>query len=313
MLSLEAPIVAVLWQAALAKAHGIQLTPMLGLGLGLATWTIYVLDRTLDTFGSKADALSTRHVFYRRHRLLLLALFIPAALVVQGWIAFWVIPEGILWQAVGLGMLVVLYLAAYASSGSRIMQDCLLCSAGLGAIILITRMELPSGFRLTLSIIVLSVMVLTVLRQINAKLVALLPKEHAAALLFALGCTASIRFLSMPENWAEPMLECAILALLFLANLRSISCQEHAGAENSASHVAANTAMLTGNLLVLSGILFMIHRGSFDAALAGPATASLVGTALLAVLHRFRTHFSIESHRALADLATIAPLPLIWL
>lgn len=112
MLSLEAPLVAVLWQHVLAQAHGIRLTPMLDAGLAVACWLIYVIDRTVDTFAaSSANELDARHTFYRRHRRALLLLMIPVATWL-GWAALWVIPEGILWQAVGLSLLVALYLAS---------------------------------------------------------------------------------------------------------------------------------------------------------------------------------------------------------
>ncbi len=109
------------------------------------------------------------------------------------------------------------------------------------------------------------------------------------------------------------MLECVILALVFLANLRGIACQEAAAANPDSPCAAAHTALLTGNILTLAVILFMIQRGSYDAALAGPATASLVGVALLAVLHRMRARVSPEAYRVLADVAVIAPLWLVWL
>ena len=82
VLSLEAPLVAVLWQHALAHAHGLRLTPMLDAGLALACWVIYVIDRTLDTFSAGNAELSLRHVFYRRHRRVLLLGVIPAASLV---------------------------------------------------------------------------------------------------------------------------------------------------------------------------------------------------------------------------------------
>ncbi len=93
VLSLEAPLVAVLWQRALAHAHGIRLTPLLDAGLALACWVIYVLDRTLDTFASNsAGELDLRHAFYHRHRRVLLLGVLPPALMTLAWMALNVIP-----------------------------------------------------------------------------------------------------------------------------------------------------------------------------------------------------------------------------
>ncbi|MBL9133299.1 MAG: hypothetical protein JNG86_18960 [Verrucomicrobiaceae bacterium] len=261
VLSLEAPLVAVLWQATLARAHDLTLPPVLHAGLALCVWTIYVLDRVWDTFHADAVALDARHAFYRRHRVLFLAVVLPAACLALGWLALCEIPEGVLWQAVSIGVFVGLYFFVYVARLAP----------------------------------------------------ALMPKPHAASLVFALGCTAAIRFYSMPDTWADPILECAVLALLVLANLASIAAREEESNGKPGRWCAALPMMLTGNLLVASLLLFYIQKGTFDAAMLAPATAVLAGLALLAVLRRFRTRLSVDAHHVLADLAVIAPLPLVWL
>lgn len=261
VLSLEAPLVAVLWQIGLAKAHGLHLMPMVHAGLGLVVWIIYVLDRLWDTFRQPKAELDVRHAFYRRHRVLFLALLMPLALAGAAWIALKEIPEGILWQAVSIAVFVALYFFIYVA---RIAP-------------------------------------------------ALMPRPHAAALLFALGCTASIRFFSMPETWADPMLECAVLTLLFLANLSALAAKEEEAAGKPSHWHAAHPTLLGGNVLVLVAILYFIQKGTFDAVLLAPATAALVGLALMTILHRFRGKLSVEQHRVLADLAMILPLPVVWM
>jgi hypothetical protein len=261
VLSLEAPLVAVLWQMGLAKAHGLHLMPMVHAGLGLVVWIIYVLDRLWDTFRQPQAELDVRHAFYRRHRVLFMALLMPLALAAAAWIALKEIPEGILWQAVSIAVFVALYFFIYVA---RIAP-------------------------------------------------ALMPRPHAAALLFALGCTASIRFFSMPETWADPMLECAVLTLLFLANLSALAAKEEEAAGKSAHWHAAHPTLLGGNVLVMVAVLYFIQKGTFDAVLLAPATAALVGLALMTILHRFRGKLSVEQHRVLADLAMILPLPVVWM
>ena len=261
VLSLEAPLVAVLWQIGLAKAHGLHLMPMVHAGLGLVVWIIYVLDRLWDTFRQPQAELDVRHAFYRRHRVLLMALIMPLALAAAAWIALKEIPEGILWQAVSITVFVALYFFIYVA---RIAP-------------------------------------------------ALMPRPHAAALLFALGCTASIRFFSMPETWADPMLECAVLTLLFLANLSALAAKEEEATGKPSHWNAAHPTLLGGNVLVMVAILYFIQKGTFDAVLLAPATAALVGLALMTILHRFRGKLSVEQHRVLADLAMILPLPVVWM
>ncbi len=300
---------AVLWQAALAHAHGIRLTPLLSAGLALACWVVYVLDRTLDTLGVRNPAaLDVRHAFYYRHRRLVLLGVIPPALLLLAWMALWVIPEGVLWQAVSLALLVALYLASWSAQGSRVSRDVFVSCAGLGGIMLISHMPLSSGSKLTLSLLVLGVMVLSFLRQMDIRMGNVLPKELTAALLFAMGCTTSTRFLAMPETIAEPVLECVLLALLFACNLHGITCRE-AGLKEGRKHAL----LVLGTLVFVLGIMGCIGLGLQEHAMLGLARAALGVVVLHALVHGTRRHFSADSYRVLADLALILPLPLVWL
>jgi hypothetical protein len=309
VLSLEAPAVAVLWQAALAHAHGIRLTPLLNVGLALACWVVYLLDRTLETVAAKSVVeLDIRHAFYHRHRRVLMLGVIPLALLVLAWMALFVIPEGVLWQAVGLALLVALYLASWSAQGSRVSRDVFISCAGLGGIMLVSRMPIGSGSKFTLSLIVLGVMVLSFLRQMDVRMGSVLPKEMTAALLFAMGCTTSTRFLAMPETVIEPVLECVLLALLFGCNLHGITCRE-AGVQDERKH----TRLVLGTLVFTVGVLGGIELGTLEHVLRTPARAVLGGVVLLGLLHVSRRRFSADAYRVLADLAIILPLRLVWL
>jgi len=308
VLSLEAPLVAVLWQRALAHAHGIRLTPLLDAGLALACWVIYVLDRTLDTFASNsAGELDLRHAFYHRHRRVLLLGVLPPALMTLAWMALNVIPEGVLWQAVGLSLLVALYLASWSAQGSRISRDFFVSCAGLGGILLISNMPMPAGYRFTLCLLVLAVMVLSFLRQLDIRMGHVLPKELTAALLFALGCTTSTRFLAMPENILDPVLESLLLALLFACNLHGITCQEKGG-----DHERRHPPLVLGSLIFTLTLLWLVEFGVLEHALRGPARACLGALVLHALLHRSRRRWSLDAYHVLADLVLILPLPLVW-
>ena len=142
---------------------------------------------------------------------------------------------------------------------------------------------------------------------------ALMPRPHATALLFALGCTTSIRFFSMPETWTDPLLECAMLTLLFLANLSALAAKEEEDAGKPAHWHAAHPTLLGGNLLVMVAVLYYIQKGSFDAVLLTPSIAVFAGLALMTILHRVRRKLNVEQHRVLADLAMVLPLPVIWM
>lgn len=307
VLSLEAPLVAVLYQMMLMHVHGVTFTPMLHVGLGLCCWVVYVLDRTLDTFSAKTEGeLDMRHAFYFRHRRLLLGLMIPAAVVALFWLAFFVIPEGVLWQAAGLALLVALYLASFSTQGSPRSRDLLIMCAGLGAVLLISRLPASHGFRFVLSAMVLVVMVLSFLRQLDIRRGHFLPKEMNAALLFALGCTTSTRFFAMPDNLLEPVAECLLLALLFACNLHGIAARER-------KHSGSHGLLVGGTLGCALLILWMIHHGVVGHSLLGPVCVTLVALPLHAAVQMAGRRFSNEAHHALSDLVLVLPLPLAWL
>lgn len=309
VLSLEAPVVAVLWQGALAHAHGLRLTPLLSVGLGLACWVVYLLDRTLDTVAVKNMAeLDVRHLFYHRHRRVVLLGVLPPALLLLGWMALYVIPEGVLWQAVSLALLVALYLASWSAQGSRMTRDVFVSCAGLGGVMLISRMPITSGSKFALSLFVLGVMALSFLRQLDIRMGNVLPKEMTAALLFAMGCTTGTRFFAMPETIAEPVLECVLLTLLFACNLHGITCRE-AGLQNDRKH----TWLVLGALGFVLGVLWCVEVGVLQHALMGPARAALGVVVLHSLVHGLRRRYSVDAYRVLADLALILPLPLAWL
>jgi len=77
LLSLDAPLVAVVWQDLLARSTASPLRWPARLVLGLTVWAIYLADRLLDVRRPAVGPESARHSFYRRHRrgaaLLLLA------------------------------------------------------------------------------------------------------------------------------------------------------------------------------------------------------------------------------------------------
>jgi hypothetical protein len=138
----------------------------------------------------------------------------------------------------------------------------------------------------------------------------ILPKPHTAALLFALGCTTSVRFYAMPETLAAPILECAIFTLLALANLGSIITQREPA---DGPWTRSMPFMLFGNLLVTSMLLFKVEQGQQASTLRLPTLIIMVSLVLLSLLFRYRSRLSFTSHRALADLALIVPLPLVLL
>lgn len=68
VLSLDAPLVAVAWQALLAEWSGTPLRAVARVILFLTVWLIYIVDRLLDARRPARAAEPERHQFYRQHR-----------------------------------------------------------------------------------------------------------------------------------------------------------------------------------------------------------------------------------------------------
>jgi hypothetical protein len=108
LLSLDAPLVALLWQILFARCFHARIDPLPSILLVLAVWLIYAADRTLDAWTS--SAARPRHEFYRRHWRALLPLWI-AALAAGAALAWTRLAPQLLYEGVALAAAVVLYFA----------------------------------------------------------------------------------------------------------------------------------------------------------------------------------------------------------
>ena len=85
LLSLDAPLVALVWQRWWARAAGVTLPWSREMILGLGVWLIYLADRLADTVDVRpGGTAAARHIFSRRYRdrLALLAAGISATLAI---------------------------------------------------------------------------------------------------------------------------------------------------------------------------------------------------------------------------------------
>ena len=81
ILSLDAPLVALAWQALLAAHTGLPLRVPGRVVLALTVWLIYVADRLLDVRALAAAPATARHRFYYEHRSFGLGLLVTIAAV----------------------------------------------------------------------------------------------------------------------------------------------------------------------------------------------------------------------------------------
>src|SRR5688572_15126780 len=86
VLSLDAPVIAVLWQGFLVAVFDTPITLAARVSLGLAVWAIYIADRLLDTREPQAGATTARHAFHSRHRLSM-SWLLAAVILFASWAA----------------------------------------------------------------------------------------------------------------------------------------------------------------------------------------------------------------------------------
>lgn len=134
LLSLDAPVVAVLWQGFLAYRFELPLRLVWRIVLGLTVWAIYLLDRLLDARKAPAMDEPARHRFYRRHwgaMAALLGVVLAAdAIVTLGWLRPAMLRGGVIALAGVLVYLVAFHIPAKAGKLPKEIAAAVLFTAG---------------------------------------------------------------------------------------------------------------------------------------------------------------------------------------
>lgn len=112
LLSLDAPLVALLWQLLFVRCFHGSLGLLPAALLAVAVWLIYVADRTLDALrGTPGTAEQPRHEFYRRYWRTVLPIWV-AALGTGGWLAWSRLPLPLFVEGSAVAAGTALYLTA---------------------------------------------------------------------------------------------------------------------------------------------------------------------------------------------------------
>jgi hypothetical protein len=109
LLSLDAPVVALLWQILFVRCFHGSLGMLPAALLAIAVWLIYVADRTLDAWRGCVD--QPRHEFYRRHWRAVLPIW-TAMLGGGAWLAWSRLPGPLFIKGAAVASGTGLYLAA---------------------------------------------------------------------------------------------------------------------------------------------------------------------------------------------------------
>lgn len=297
-LSLEAPLVAMLWLAALARMDDLALMPGVLPGLGLAVWLIYLADRVLDAWGVPEAALSVRHLFYRRFRWPLVLGVIPAGTAYLLWLALWVVPSGLLAHSLTQVLPIALYLVLYSVTSIRV-RRWLLQAGILLLLFFINALPIPLSVRVTISLLIATGTLILISLRWHENLENYFRKELAAGLLFAFGCTTWTRFHTLgnegPDIWAEFIL----LGMLFVSNLTLISSHEKNTGKATSTARGATILAFIG----LGAIAF----GYLPTTLL-PLTLAITGGLIgLEILWGKFRHLSEEAFRVWADILVAVP------
>lgn len=313
VLSLEAPVIAVIWQTMMAHTHRIALMPATTAGLALAVWLIYLTDRLLDGLGGGERPADIRHAFYRRHWKWFALVVIPAAGATLVWIALFRIPEGLLWQCLALALLIAIYLACFPARHHRRIVGTLGALTGLGVIAGIFMLPMAIAPKIQFAMIGLLMMTFGFFHRLDSAASSRIPKEPLGSLLFALGCAAGVQFFSMSDGIAAMSIDVMLLWVLFGMNMLGISCSEKEADASDAHSVAIvwPRASRLHPLVLFASIaacgLIALAPADFPARTGQLAGGVFVSLVLLAFVWLGRARLSPISYRVLADLALAAP------
>lgn len=316
VVGLDAPIVAVAWLASLAHSHRVHLTPAFYLGIVVATWLLYLLDRTMDARSGKLlEPLSERHAFCRRHANVIIMIITPLLLLSGGYIALWHLPRALGTQAMLVGLLCIWYLAFHGGRDDRGLQRTMIFVALGGSVWLLLKLTMPGWlFMISLGLLFFAAMAANNRSQRDARWIF---KEMSGGLLFALGCVASVHVWAQDGHDILCPETCMLWALATL-NLLMIHCSEretgrhgeHAPATPNTWHrVREQRLLLIAVTLSLGFVCFTARNPGTRAVAVSSATSAL----LMLMLHLRVRKLEAQAFHFFADAALVLPLPLVWL
>ncbi|MGK0185661.1 MAG: hypothetical protein ACI9R3_001439 [Verrucomicrobiales bacterium] len=339
LLSLDAPVVAVVWAHLFADAlHLPSLFPGVYTMLFCSVWCIYLSDRLLDTAPWRDKISQTaRHRFYRKHwiKLLLLTL-VPVAWVI--WLGVgdalggtYGVPTGIIAGGVVMLFLVVVYFVIRLTN-HRYMNA--ICVAFFGAILWAA---IASVFRLPFYFwgAYMVLLCLCCVWCVSAKSATsrILPRELLCGVVFAMGTVLPVYWhVSDAILFGIPMemifdgnllinVDTFLFAALCVLNCVAISVWEKAADAdgNDPQAVAQYSPQIEHWFPMLGVSLIVVAIGLlWDGALVFSATWKIkigiaLATASLLVVHSLRARLHPLASRVLADAVLLWPLILLAL
>lgn len=273
LLSLDAPVVAVVWLVMFEKSWRQTLPWGYHVALFLAVWGIYILDRLIDVkmLAPGDHRLGTRHAFHNRFMRsmsVLAVITLLGALLVAG---FHISAGPLLdYGKPVLVMVVVFFSLTIFSKQDR---------------------EIPH------------------LRNLFAGLAFAYGTSMGAHMYSGKTGFADLSWLNFPPAdllFSPEMLAFAVLCTL---NISAIHFWEHSRSSDDPELGASNDLALTVPLTVLGAASIGLAALDEESSSRPFFYAVLISTALLYVINRNRARFSLDALRVMADVAMIAPFP----
>lgn len=323
LLSLDAPIVAVVWMWIFSKSMRVIYVETYSYWLVAgAVWSIYVLDRILDVWRLKrAEArversgdgedvelpvthLSPRHHFHWKYRYIFLTLF---ALVVtySAYAAFNIASENLLTAGFSGISLVIVYLFARKVDQGEITYfknfiAGVTFAFGVAAPIVLERMDLYSDSN------VMS------LSGVYYHFTDASPVSFLRATEFAVVNIFKMTISSVGVVMFQSFLP-ILFALLCFLNITAIDLwQKSRDSEDEGEKEICEAIIGTGLIILVASSVFLaaFRLTETERILA---YVVMISAAMLQMLNKKRSLFYLDGQRVLADFLMILPIPIVWI
>lgn len=306
LLSLDAPLVAVVWMWMIARAMRVQYVEMSSyLVLAVAVWCVYVIDRLRDVkkgvHGSHEE-MPWRHRFHWKSRRVLLAIVV--CLVSYGcYAALFILSHEMLSIGIVGGVLTLIYFVVSKFDRGEVpylknFVSGMTFAFGVAAPAVIYSQQMP---------MVVSDALEPFLRALEkgggGEMV-----SGFFTMLFRTGYMVMTTFFTVMFST-----HVSLFGLLCVMNITAIDLWERSDQSDNIEVKENSEFSLSAGLIVLvAGAVLSLSFGKDDYAAALCYTV-LVAAGILQIINRRRSRFTVDELRVLADLALIIPAPLVFL
>lgn len=289
LMSLEAPLIAVLWAIALAKVNHQPFLPEFGMALFVVVWFIYLLNHLV----APTETRDPRHLGSRLSRFsLLILMLLLMALGVR--LALYHLPMPLMASGLQLCGLVAGYFGIF---GSRWNGPLLALALGSVLLPLVLTLTMPTSMTQWLLLTVSWAIIAQAWKtRLWLSLKAKLDKDLAGGLLFSMGCCLWSRFLRAGDDPMGDAMQWGLLGSLLISNLSLLSGTPHQ--RHRWFKISLGLCLL---VLGSQGLEIMGHPQ------IRLAWACLFGAGLLMLVEKTAQTGSHDNKRLAADIAITIP------